>query len=170
MTGFRPADHFRKRLVQAGGRARVSGGGRTRVSDAPRFQHPHQGMGVFCSKLAEGLERRGGSVYLSTRVERLLVAEGRVEGLQIRGAPQEYDWVVSSMPFTCPGPGAPGCAGGDKRIGPVVEVKEHNSGVLAGRSAARVSIQLAVCIRPDVQGRANHKFRNVAPGRGGGRL
>jgi protoporphyrinogen oxidase len=83
-----PADHFRKRLVQAGGRARVSGGGGTRVSDAPRFQHPRQGMGVFCSKLAEGLERRGGSVYLSTRVERLLVAEGRVEGLQIRGAPK----------------------------------------------------------------------------------
>ncbi len=94
------ADHFRKRVVQAGGRARAFAGGRTRASGAPRFQHPRQGMGVFCSKLADGLKRRGGSVYLSTRVERLLVAEGKVEGLQIRGAPQEYDWVVSSMPLT----------------------------------------------------------------------
>jgi protoporphyrinogen oxidase len=67
------------------------------LPQSPHVWHvyPEGGVEVLCRRLAEGLE---GEIRLNTRVEGILVRDGRVAAVRVNGAEQEVAAVVSTAP------------------------------------------------------------------------
>jgi protoporphyrinogen oxidase len=77
-------------------------GGRSSEREASlhaRFPYAIDGSGAFCERVASALRARGHRVHLGSPVERVVTQGARVTGLQVGGAFQAADWVVSSMPL-----------------------------------------------------------------------
>lgn len=65
------------------------------------FAYPHQGSGVVYERMAEAVKNFGGKINLKTPIERVLVKNKKVVGIEtINGEFREYDEVISTMPLT----------------------------------------------------------------------
>lgn len=88
-------------LLEAARSALFPGKGARHATLVDRFAYPLGGTGSVYRRMAEQVERRGGSVRLREPVER--IARGtdrRLEVALASGERREYDHVVSSMPLT----------------------------------------------------------------------
>lgn len=52
------------------------------------------GFDVLCRRLASAVEERGGRIHLSTPIERILVKDGRFQGLDVNGKATPFDRLV----------------------------------------------------------------------------
>ncbi len=65
------------------------------------FDYPTGGCGAVYENMAAAVRRRGGEIHLSSPVRRVLVAAGRVTGIERENGQVDYaDHVVSTMPLT----------------------------------------------------------------------
>jgi protoporphyrinogen oxidase len=65
-----------------------------------RFAYPINGTGMIYERMKNFIEERGGRVYLTTPVQRVLTKNKTAYGIQINNTVHEYDDIVSSMPLT----------------------------------------------------------------------
>jgi len=66
-----------------------------------RFAYPLQGTGMVYERMAAFLKARGQNVFLDTPVRRVVVQNGRVQGIELEeGRFVEYSAVISTMPLT----------------------------------------------------------------------
>jgi protoporphyrinogen oxidase len=66
-----------------------------------KFAYPLNGTGSVYTKMKEAIEKNGGEVHLNTRVNRVIVEEGKVSAIELEsGEIHTFDHVVSTMPMT----------------------------------------------------------------------
>jgi phytoene dehydrogenase-like protein len=59
--------------------------------------YPKKGLQAIHEKLADIIKRQGGTIHLQTPVEKILIENGKVHGVQVNGKTYQFDIVVSSM-------------------------------------------------------------------------
>jgi protoporphyrinogen oxidase len=66
-----------------------------------QFAYPLEGSGIVYKRMADFVERSGNNIYLNTPVFRVVNNGGKVIGIELEdGTFKEYDYVISSMPYT----------------------------------------------------------------------
>ncbi len=65
-----------------------------------RFAYPLQGTGMVYERMAAFIKSRGQKVYLRSPVEKVIVKDKAVQGLQVGGKFMPYQQIVSTMPLT----------------------------------------------------------------------
>lgn len=59
--------------------------------------YPKNGLQAIHEKLANIIKRQGGTIHLQTPVEKIVIENGKVHGVQVNGITHQFDIVVSSM-------------------------------------------------------------------------
>ncbi len=66
-----------------------------------QFAYPLGGTGAIYQRMADFVKAKGGTVHLSTPVQRIIQESGRATALQLEdGSIEQYDQIVSTMPLT----------------------------------------------------------------------
>ena len=66
-----------------------------------QFAYPLEGSGLVYRRMAEFVQKRGGSVHLRTPVKRVLTKDQTAYGIELEdGTIREFDHIVSSMPLS----------------------------------------------------------------------
>ena len=77
------------------------GGGAKHKTLVDRFAYPKQGASVPYETITAGLREKGAGVYLSTPVRGIRTKDGKAVGIILEdGSVREYDYIVSTAPFT----------------------------------------------------------------------
>jgi protoporphyrinogen oxidase len=88
-------------LFEAIKNAVFGGKGNKHKTLVDQFAYPTGGTGMIYERMAQKVVALGGQVHLKRPVERVIVENGRVVGLElVGGETRRYDHVVSSMPLT----------------------------------------------------------------------
>lgn len=78
-----------------------NGKGNTHKTLVDQFAYPHQGSGIVYERMADFVRKKGGNVYLSTPVKKVLTRQKKAYGLELEnGTVKEYDQIISSMPLS----------------------------------------------------------------------
>lgn len=59
--------------------------------------YPKKGLHVIHEKLSEIINNQGGTIHLNTPVEKILIEEGNIKGVQINGQIQLFDIIISTI-------------------------------------------------------------------------
>lgn len=95
------AQRIKKFSLGAAIRSALGRGGSRHKTLVDRFAYPLQGTGMVYERMAERTREMGGQVRLQTAVERVIVEDGKVRGVQLKdGEIVPHDHVVSTMPLT----------------------------------------------------------------------
>lgn len=74
------------------------------VSLIDEFMYPRNGFGRFSERLADGIRRNGNEILLSHPVQKIVIENGRVKGIQVKTENgvelMEADHFISSIPMT----------------------------------------------------------------------
>jgi protoporphyrinogen oxidase len=73
---------------------------RQRGARGERLAYVKGGFRRIIGTLADEVRRLGGTIALGTKVDRVVTREGRARGLDVHGAFQPFDKIVSSIPLT----------------------------------------------------------------------
>jgi protoporphyrinogen oxidase len=66
-----------------------------------QFAYPLHGTGMIYENMRKAVEKKGGNVYCSSPVQRVLAYNGTVTGIELPdGTVKEYDHVISTMPLS----------------------------------------------------------------------
>lgn len=66
-----------------------------------KFAYPHHGCGSVYEKMAIKISESGSSIFLNTPIKQIHTHKGNVTGIEFfDGSSQNYDHVISSMPYT----------------------------------------------------------------------
>ena len=76
-------------------------GGNKHKTLVDQFAYPHQGTGEVYERMKTSIEANNGSVFLSTKVKRIIHEGFEAKGLEDEnGVAKMYDHVISTMPIT----------------------------------------------------------------------
>jgi protoporphyrinogen oxidase len=79
----------------------LAGGAKKHKTLVDKFAYPLQGTGMVYERMAHCIRTYGGQVLLRTPVRRVIVENGRANGLELQdGSIERYDHVISTMPMT----------------------------------------------------------------------
>ena len=59
--------------------------------------YPKKGLRIIHEKLAQIIKKQGGTLFLQTPVEKIIIDHNKIKGVQIKGEIKQYDIVVSSI-------------------------------------------------------------------------
>jgi protoporphyrinogen oxidase len=65
----------------------------------PTFMYPLGGTGALWTKLAAEVVRMGGQIHLNARVDRVIVRDMQVAGIDVDGRRVDLDFLISSLPL-----------------------------------------------------------------------
>lgn len=66
-----------------------------------QFAYPKGGSGMVYERMAEAIQANGGKVHLNRPVQKAIMQDGQIKGLELEdGSVEEYDHVVSTMPLS----------------------------------------------------------------------
>jgi protoporphyrinogen oxidase len=66
-----------------------------------QFAYPSGGTGMIYERMADHVRKRGGRIFLKTKVKRVVVKDGTAEGVELEdGTVKNYDAIISTMPLT----------------------------------------------------------------------
>lgn len=78
-----------------------NGKGNTHKTLVDQFAYPHEGSGIIYERMAAFVKQKGGNIYLSTPVKRVLTKDSVAKAVELEdGTVKEYDHIISSMPLS----------------------------------------------------------------------
>ncbi|MBF0331954.1 MAG: FAD-dependent oxidoreductase [Candidatus Omnitrophica bacterium] len=92
-------------LLEAVKKSFFTGGAQEHQTLLDKFAYPNDGAGIVYQRMADFVVLRGGKIYYTSPVRRVLIEQGRVSALEFHGVDGQgkilpYDHIVSSMPIT----------------------------------------------------------------------
>lgn len=76
-------------------------GGKKHKTLIDEFAYPIEGTGMVYNKMANKIREKGGRIFFSTKVKKVLIEDKKVKGLELdNGQAMLYDIVISTMPLT----------------------------------------------------------------------
>lgn len=88
-------------LFEALKNALTNGRGNTHKTLIDRFVYPKYGSGMVYERMADLMQRRGGTIHFRTAVHKVLTENRRAYGLEFEdGATRQFDHIISSMPLS----------------------------------------------------------------------
>lgn len=88
-------------FLEAVKNAVLQGRGNSHKTLVDQFAYPVEGTGMIYQRMADAVEKAGGTVHLETPVRRVVRDRGRVVGVETeKDGLMEFDQVISSMPLT----------------------------------------------------------------------